>query len=100
LKIAIIENDKVTNVVVGEPETLASLFDLTQSQTEETGTAWVGARWNGVKFEAQKVFESWTWNETTFDYDPPTHKPEGDYYWGALEQEWIKTPEPDEELLG
>jgi len=98
LNIAIIENKKVINVVVGEPETVAELFDQTQPVTETSGTAWIGARLNGEKFEPQQPFPSWTWNEEAFDYDPPKPKPEGDYYWSESEGDWIELePEPEVE---
>jgi len=63
MNIAIIENDKVVNVVVGEPETVAELFEQTQPITETTGSAWIGARFNGEKFEPQQPYPSWTWDE-------------------------------------
>lgn len=97
MNIAILEDNKVLNVVVGEPEVVAELFEQTAPVTESTGNAWIGARWNGKKFEAQRTFESWTWNEKTFDYDPPKSKPEGDFYWSEADLDWLPVPELDPE---
>lgn len=90
MKIAIIKNGKVANVVVGEPETVAELFDQTQPETETTGNAGIGARFNGEKFEPQQPYPSWVWNEETFDYDPPKPKPEGIYRWDETAGDWVE----------
>lgn len=90
MKIAIIENNKVVNVIAGEPETVAELFEKTQPVTETTNTAWIGARFNGEKFEPQQIYPSWTWNEETFEYDPPKPKPEGIYLWDETASDWVE----------
>ena len=90
MNIAIIENDKVINVIVGEPETVAELFEQTQPVTETTGPAWTGARFNGEKFEPQQPYPSWVWNEETFSYDPPKPKPEGIYRWDETAGDWVE----------
>ena len=93
MRIAIIEKDKVTNIVEGELEVVAELFDKVAGETEATNIGWIGARWNGEKFEAIRQYESWTWNESTFDYDPPKPKPEGNFYWDEQELDWLPIPE-------
>lgn len=90
MKIAIIENNKVVNVIVGEPKTVAELFEQTQPVTETTGNPWIGARFNGEKFEPQQPYPSWLWNEKTFDYDPPKPKPEGIYRWDETAGDWVE----------
>ena len=92
MRIAIIENSLVTNVIEGELEAVKALFPEVALETEATNPAWIGARWNGRKFEAQNSFQSWTWNEDTFDYDPPIPKPDGDYYWSEAELNWLPIP--------
>lgn len=89
MRIAIIEKNKVANVVEGELEAVAKLFPIAIGETEETGNAWIGARWNGQKFEPVKIYDSWTWNEATFEYEPPIPKPEGNYQWVEDKQEWV-----------
>jgi len=90
MKIAIIENGKVVNVVAGELEVVAKLFEQTQPVTETTGNAWIGARFNGEKFEPKKPYPSWVWNEDTFSYDAPRPKPEGLYYWDETAVDWVE----------
>lgn len=97
MNIAIIEDGTVVNIVVGQPNTVAELFDLTLPANQKDGDAWIGARWNGKKFEPQRRYESWTWNEKTFDYDPPKPRPEGNYYWSEAELDWLPVPEVDPE---
>ena len=99
MQIAIIKNGKVENIVIGEYETVSVLFDLVQPITEETGIAWIGAKFNGEKFEPIKIYESWAWNESEFTYEPPTAKPDGDYYWDEAELDWliISAPQADPE---
>lgn len=92
MRIAIIENNKVTNVIEAELEVATRLFPSIAPETKETGDAWIGARWNGQKFEPHQIYQSWTWNEATFEYDPPKPKPEGDYYWNENEQDWLPIP--------
>lgn len=39
-------------------------------------------------FIRPQPFSSWTLNEN-YDWQPPTPKPEGDYYWNEEELEWV-----------
>lgn len=94
MKIAIIENNKVTNVVEGEPEVVANLFEHSIPETELTNKAWIGARYSGEKFEPVKIYDSWVWNESAFEYASPKPKPEGDYYWSEEDQDWLVIPLP------
>jgi len=96
MDIAIIKNGKVINIVEGEPETVAELFEQTAPVTDKTGIAWIGARYNGEKFEPKVSYSSWTWNEETFSYDPPKPKPEGNYFWDEKSLEWLPVPEKTE----
>jgi hypothetical protein len=41
------------------------------------------------EFVASQPFPSWTLDDNN-DWQPPTPKPEGDYYWNEAEQEWIE----------
>ena len=41
------------------------------------------------QFVAPQPFESWTLDDNN-DWQPPTPKPDGDYYWNETTQEWIK----------
>lgn len=89
MRIAIIEDNLVVNIIEGEPDVVAELFEQAIPETDATNIAWIGARFNGEKFEARQPYPSWIWNEDTFDYDPPKPKPEGDYKWSEVEQDWL-----------
>lgn len=95
MRFAIVENNKISNVIVVEPEIANELFDNAVQETEATGNAWIGARFNGEKFEPQQPYPSWTWNEDTFDYDPPKPKPEGEYRWNEELGDWVAVEEPE-----
>lgn len=90
MRFAIIEDNKVKNIIIAEAESLPAELSDAQPETEATGEAWIGARFNGTKFEPENFFPSWTWNEETFEYDPPIPKPEGDYLWDEVNQLWVK----------
>jgi hypothetical protein len=110
LKLAIIENGTIVNIINGEVKTASKFYKLVVLVTEDTGEAYIGNRFNGTKFEQPKPFPSWLWNEDSFEYVPPKAKPDGDYYWDEAELDWLVIPEPElepeaepephEELLG
>lgn len=89
--VAIIEKNKVVNVVAGEIEVVAKLFDNAVLETIDTGTAWIGARWSGEKFESTQPFDSWLWDEELFEWKAPIEKPEGDYIWSETNLEWLES---------
>lgn len=85
---AIILKDKVENIFIAEeglPEELSNAI----AKTEVTGSPWIGARWNGKKFEPEKIYPSWIWNEKTFDYDPPKPKPDNHHVWDETILSWV-----------
>lgn len=97
MKIAIIENNKVVNVVVGELDIVSELFDEVMAETETTGTATIGKNVIDGQFVPDPPFPSYTWNKETIQYDPPKPKPEGNYIWNEEELDWlpmsVKEPE-------
>lgn len=99
MRIAIIKDGVVENIIEGELDKVSKLFEEVAPETDNTNEARIGARWNGSKFEPVKLFESWTWNESNFSYEPPKPQPEGDYFWDEEAGEWYPTPEPVEEDL-
>jgi len=91
IRVALVKDNKVENVIVAENlELIRPLFPLDKlvEQTEETFLAWIGARWNGTRFESPKKFDSWTWDEDSFDYLAPSKKPKGEYFWNESVMEW------------
>jgi hypothetical protein len=94
-RIALIQDGKVLNVLVGDLLDIKSLFQKNALvvETEATGLAWTGARYNGIKFESLRQFESWAWNEELFIYEPPTPKPSTNHYWNEEALKWLEVPE-------
>ena len=52
--------------------------------------AGIGFTYDDVRdeFVAPQPFESWTLDENN-DWQPPTPKPDGDYYWNETTQTWL-----------
>jgi len=110
-----IVNNVVTNVVVVHNNELlvdgveteskgaefcANLFGGTWIQTSFNNRirkqfAGVGYSFNSSAdvFVAPKPFESWTL-DSNHDWQAPTPKPDGDYYWDEAQLEWIEIVEP------
>ena len=71
------------------------LFGGEWIQTSYNGTirkqfAGIGFTYDDVRdeFVAPQPFKSWTLNENN-DWQPPTPKPNGDYYWNEATQTWL-----------
>lgn len=94
MQIAIIENGKVTNIVMGELDEVAQLFDEVVEITEATNQAWIGARYNGEVFASQPSYPSWVFDEETFSYVAPEPKPEGKYAWNEETLSWEEIIQP------
>jgi hypothetical protein len=96
--VGVVKNSLVTNVIEADSvDSIKDLFDGFELilETLESNMAWIGARVYGNKFEPIRVFESWNWNESEFTYEPPTPKPDGNYYWNEAELDWLVIPEPE-----
>ena len=52
--------------------------------------AWIGAFYNEEldKFKPRQYFNSWTFNEETYNWEAPTPKPEGSYFWNEENLNW------------
>jgi len=90
MQIAIIENNEVVNVVVGELDIVSELFDQVMAETETTGTATIGKKVIDGQFVPNPPFPSYIWNKETTQYDPPKPKPEGNYIWNEEQLDWVE----------
>lgn len=81
-----IVNSKVVNVIVADAEFVA------QSQLDYVLLSRGGIGWTydeqANQFVAPQPFESWTLDENN-DWQPPTPKPDGNYYWNEATQTWL-----------
>lgn len=92
---AIIDNGKVARLAVAEDITILGALlpdeDLVLEVTEKTGAAYVGAEYRKNKFVPFNNYESWTWNETKWAWQPPVAYPTDgkNYGWDDEGGSWI-----------
>ena len=90
----------VENVIVCEDSSINVLNGFYVKETESTGAASIGFAWNQSKGKFIKIqtYPSWTLNEETCEWEPPTPKPANPWkgYWDEESQEWIELiPSPE-----
>jgi hypothetical protein len=89
-----VNNGIVENIIVGEAgqpvQQLLAKKHLAVLVNDHSGFPCVGLRWNGQleKFEQAQPFQSWSWDEESFEWVPPVPKPEGLYYWNEADLKW------------
>ena len=79
-----IVNGKVVNVIVADADFVAQ-SNLDYVLLSRGGIGWT---YDGTNFIAPQPYPSWTL-ESNFDWQPPTPKPDGDYYWDEDTQTWL-----------
>ena len=86
-----IVNGKVVNVIVADADFVAQ-SNLDYVLLSRGGIGWT---YDDVadQFVAPQPFESWTLDENN-DWQPPTPKPDGDYYWNEDTQTWQPFEQP------
>lgn len=75
-----INDGKVINVIVADKKLDENYVELVRG-----GIGW---SFDGQNFIAPQPFESWTLDENN-DWQPPTPKPDGDFYWNEETQTWL-----------
>ncbi len=99
-KYAIINGTNVVNLIVAESKEIAEqLTGLVAVEVlEDDSDAEPGGTYeNGIFIWGPAPFPSWTWNQTTRDYDPPTPCPsstETAFEWNEEKLEWEPHPFP------
>ena len=81
-----IVNGIVVNVIVADADFVAQ-SDLDYVLLSQGGIGWKYDE-HANQFVAPQPFESWTLDENN-DWQPPTPKPDGDYYWNETTQTWL-----------
>ena len=74
----------VVNVIVADADFVAQ-SDLDYVLLTDGGIGWT---YDGTNFIAPQPYPSWTL-DSNFDWQPPTPKPDGDYYWDEDTQTWL-----------
>ena len=85
-----IQNGLVVNIEVATDEWVAEQNDEFLF-IEPTAGVSIGAEWNGTKFVLVQPFPSWTLDSNN-DWQPPTPKPEGEFYWDEETLAWVAIP--------
>ena len=76
----------VVNVIVADADFVAQ-SDLNYVLLSRGGIGWTYDE-QANQFVAPQPFESWTLDENN-DWQPPTPKPDGNYYWNEATQTWL-----------
>ena len=79
-----IVNGKVDNVIVADAEFVEQL-DQDYVLLSRGGIGW---SFDGTNFIAPQPYPSWAL-DNNYDWQPPTPKPDGHYYWNEDTQTWL-----------
>jgi hypothetical protein len=82
-----IVNGVVVNVIVADADFVATQTDKTY--VEYTGSVGIGFTYDGTNFIAPQPYPSWTL-DSNYDWQAPTPKPDGDFYWNEDTQTWVQ----------
>lgn len=92
---AIIENNVVENIVIADSYEVLSLLipdaELIVEVTDATKHPYVGGEYKNNKFVPVPPYESWVFNEESWEWEPPVAKPEiidSIYQWNEENLSW------------
>ena len=91
MKIAVIENNIVTNIIICDSIELAN--EVTKSHCVEASVnCGIGYTWDGVNFIPPQPFPSWTFNSELNVWESPISIPTDgkDYQWDESTTSWIQ----------
>jgi hypothetical protein len=86
-----IVNSKVVNVIIADADFVAQ-SDLDYVLLSRGGIGWTYDQ-QANQFVAPQPYASWTLDENN-DWQPPTPKPDGNYYWNEDTQTWQPFEQP------
>lgn len=95
---AVVENNIVENIAIADDKAIMELLlpeKTLVEETDETGTAWIGAEIIDGKFKPPQPAPSWAWDLEAFTWVPPTPKPEVPAYWDEESLSWIEIVFPE-----
>ena len=91
-----IEENIVTNIIICEDSQIESQLGQHVKVTESTRNPRIGSTYDAInnKFIDIKPFESWVFNEISFEWESPLGaKPDDKDFWREDLQEWKKLGE-------
>jgi hypothetical protein len=77
---------KVVNLIVADADFIATQTDKTYVLYQRGAIGWT---FDGTNFIAPQPYPSWTL-DNNYDWQAPTPKPDGDYYWNEEQQTWVQ----------
>ena len=98
-KYAKIVNDKVVELMMADSEFMKTFTDISAGlwvEVADNQNACIGGFYDVAKnlFSPRPMFESWTWNKETNEFEPPTPMPtdkledQNFYQWDEQNQKW------------
>lgn len=94
--VAIVDEDKVTNVIVGDIDAVRLILPHANiiEQTAETGVPHVGGMFIDGKFRAPQPYPSWSWDDDTQSWVAPIPYPQDNnaYVWDETIGDWQLVP--------
>lgn len=87
----------VENIIECEDSQIALLEGIFIKVSNDTNEPFIGGEYikGKNKFIENNPYPSWTLNQNTLKYDPPTEKPEGNFHWNEESGFWIEyIPKP------
>jgi len=93
-KFAIIENGKISNLIIGDNleaiKLLLPHFDEIVEVATDQKPIQIGLRYLNGKFESLRVHNQWVWNEAKFEWESPIPYPKDgkNYFWNELDANW------------
>lgn len=101
MKYAIIENDKVKDLIEAESMKAIQTFrpnaEIIKVSSSDMPFTGVGVSYDRVaqRFVPNKVFDSWVWDEAAWSWTPPVpHPGDGRYTWDEENIGWLPYTEP------
>ena len=91
-----VENGIVQRVSIGEsPDTLSASFTWVETFLDggsRRNMAVAGGNYNSENdvFYAEQPYDSWTLNTSTWEWEAPSTKPEGNYVWNETDGAWVE----------
>jgi hypothetical protein len=83
------EQNLVINVIVADLEFIDLLLDKENYKLLTRGGIGYTYDSNANVFIAPQPYASWTL-DSNYDWQPPTPKPDGNYYWNEDTQTWVQ----------
>lgn len=86
-----IENNVVVDIIVADSGFISTL-DGEWIEYSDSRPAYIGVELVDGNFVSPQPYSSWILDEN-YDWQPPTPKPEGNFYWDEDSLSWLPIPD-------